>query len=86
MTIMTLREFLILFKLTERNVTITNAVRSYLSSVASIQRKTISRSQGTRARASEVSRQAFKAPDRAMCCIVRERGLVVNIGGNSEIN
>ena len=42
MTIMTLREFLILFKLTERNVTITNAVHSYLSSVASIQRKTIS--------------------------------------------
>ena len=87
MTIMTLREFLILFKLTERNVTITNAVHSYLSSGVSIQRKTVRRSQGTRARVSEVSRQAFKAPvatDRAMCCIVR--GLVVNIGGNSEIN
>ena len=32
MTIMTLGEFLILFKLTERNVTITNAVLSHLSS------------------------------------------------------
>ena len=61
MTIMTLREFLILFKLTERNVTITDIVHSYLSSGWSIRRKTrlVTR---TRDGASEISRQTFKAP------------------------
>ena len=52
MTIMTLREFLILFKLTERNVTITMTVLSHLSSDMSIQRKTRTWSLDTGARAS----------------------------------
>ena len=68
MTIMTLREFLILFKLTERNVTITMTVLSHLSSDMSIQRKTWS--QETGAQASEASGQACETPGVALCCIM----------------
>ena len=61
MTIMTLREFLILFKLTERNVTITNVVLSHLSS-GGASREKLTRSQETRAWASVASDQACQAP------------------------
>ena len=70
MTIMTLREFLILFKLTERNVTITMTVLSHLSSDMSIQRKTQTWSQETGARASKASGQACETPGVALCCIM----------------
>ena len=70
MTIMTLREFLILFKLTERNVTITMTVLSHLSSDMSIQRKTQTWSQETGGRASQASGQACETPGVALCCIM----------------